>query len=105
MATAAPIMQIAIDAFCISTSRAASMGRNRHPASSETATEAQTGTDLGKNINRATRISITISLEMQEWMAQECSRQGRSLSNLASFWVKQKAEALALEQGIQLAGH
>jgi hypothetical protein len=40
---------------------------------------------------------------MQEWMAQESSRQGRSLSNLASFWVKQKAEALALEQGIQLA--
>ena len=81
------------------------MGRNRHSASFETATGSQDGTDLGKNTIRATRISISISLEMQEWMAQECARQGRSLSNLASFWVKQKAEALALEQGVQLAGH
>ena len=81
------------------------MGRNRYPASIEAATEAQNGTDLGKNNKRSTRISISISLEMQEWMAQESSRQGRSLSNLASFWVKQKAEALALEQGIQIAGN
>jgi hypothetical protein len=105
MATAPPAMQIAVDAFCITTSRAASMGRNSHPASFDTATEDQKGTDLGKNNKRSTRISISISLEMQDWMSQECSRQGRSLSNLASYWVKQKAEALALEQGIQLAGH
>ena len=78
------------------------MGRNS--ASNEPPAEAQTGAALGKATNRATRISISISLEMQEWMAQECSRLGRSLSNLASFWVKEKAEALALEQGIKLAG-
>ena len=81
------------------------MGRNRHPELLETATEVQNGMDPGQNNKRSTRISITISLEMQEWMAQESARQGRSLSNLASFWVKQKAEALALEQGIQLGGH
>ena len=80
------------------------MGRNRHSESIELPAEGQTGAALGKRINRATRISISISLEMQEWMAQECSRQGRSLSNLASFWVKQQAEALALQQGIKFAG-
>jgi hypothetical protein len=32
-------------------------------------------------------------------MIQECTNQGRSLSNLASFWIKQQAENLAREQG------
>jgi hypothetical protein len=78
------------------------MGRNSHPASIQLAAEGQARPARAKRMNRGTRISITIPLEMQEWMAQESAKQGRSLSNLASFWVKQKAESLALEQGINL---
>jgi hypothetical protein len=78
------------------------MGRNSHPVSIQLAAEGQPRPARAKSMNRGTRISITIPLEMQEWMAQESARQGRSLSNLASFWVKQKAESLALEQGINL---
>ena len=81
------------------------MSRTHQSASIEPAAEGQTSADQGKSSKSATRISITISLEMQEWMAKECSRQGRSLSNLASFWLKQKVEALALEQGIKLPDH
>jgi tRNA(Ile)-lysidine synthase TilS/MesJ len=45
------------------------------------------------------RISITVSQSIHDLMLQECTVQGRSLSNLASFWIKQQAEAVALEQG------
>ena len=45
------------------------------------------------------RISVTVSQSIHDLMAQECTLQGRSLSNLASFWIKQQAEAVALEQG------
>jgi len=37
-----------VDAFCITTSQAASMGRNRHPELLETATEVQNGMDPGR---------------------------------------------------------
>ena len=45
------------------------------------------------------RISVTVSQSIHDLMVQECTLQGRSLSNLASFWIRQQAEAVALEQG------
>lgn len=38
------------------------------------------------------RISITIPWSVYEALVKESARQGRSLSNLASFWMEQQAE-------------
>jgi hypothetical protein len=39
------------------------------------------------------RITITVSHRVHEALLEESCCQGRSLSNLASFWLEQQAEA------------
>jgi hypothetical protein len=40
------------------------------------------------------RISITVSHSVHEVLVKESLSQGRSLSNLASFWLEQQTELL-----------
>ena len=48
---------------------------------------------LGYSSRKPQRITITVSHSVHEALVQESFSQGRSLSNLASFWLEQQAEA------------
>ena len=60
---------------------------------------AQTKVAQKTSSRNVPRISVTVSQSIHDLMLQECIVQGRSLSNLASFWIKQQAESVAAEQG------
>ncbi len=75
------------------------MSRTSAAATSEPAAESQAKASLKTGSRKVPRISITVSQSIHDLMIQECTSQGRSLSNLASFWIKQQAENLAREQG------
>ena len=47
---------------------------------------------LGNISRKPQRITITISHYVHEALVEESFIQGRSLSNLASFWLEQQAE-------------
>jgi hypothetical protein len=47
----------------------------------------------GFNTCKPQRITITIAHSVHEALLRESDRQGRSLSNLASFWLEQQAGA------------
>ena len=46
---------------------------------------------LGYSSRKPQRITITMSHGVHEALVEESNRQGRSLSNLASFWLEQQA--------------
>jgi hypothetical protein len=48
---------------------------------------------LGYSSRKPQRITITVSHSVHEALVEESFSQGRSLSNLASFWLEQQAEA------------
>jgi len=48
---------------------------------------------LGYSSRKPQRITITVSHSVHEALVEESLSQGRSLSNLASFWLEQQAEA------------
>ena len=39
--------------------------------------------------SKAPRITLQVSQEIYSFMVAECKAQGRTLSNLASFWIQQ----------------
>ena len=47
---------------------------------------------LGNISRKPQRITITVSHYVHEVLVEESFQQGRSLSNLASFWLEQQAE-------------
>ena len=47
---------------------------------------------LGHISRKPQRITITVSHYVHEALVEESLSQGRSLSNLASFWLEQQAE-------------
>ena len=47
---------------------------------------------LGYSSRKPQRITITVSHSVHEALVEESLSQGRSLSNLASFWLEQQAE-------------
>lgn len=47
---------------------------------------------LGNISRKPQRITITVSHSVHEALVEESFQQGRSLSNLASFWLEQQAE-------------
>jgi len=47
---------------------------------------------LGPISRKPQRITITVSHYVHEALVEESLTQGRSLSNLASFWLEQQAE-------------
>ena len=47
---------------------------------------------LGNISRKPQRISITVSQSVHEALGEESFAQGRSLSNLASFWLERQAE-------------
>jgi hypothetical protein len=47
---------------------------------------------LGYSGRKPQRITITVSHFVHEVLVEESLSQGRSLSNLASFWLEQQAE-------------
>jgi len=47
---------------------------------------------LGNISRKPQRITITVSHYVHEALVEESFIQGRSLSNLASFWLEQQAE-------------
>jgi hypothetical protein len=47
---------------------------------------------LGYSSRKPQRITITVSHCVHEVLVEESLSQGRSLSNLASFWLEQQAE-------------
>ena len=47
---------------------------------------------LGNSSRKPQRITITVSHYVHEALVEESLTQGRSLSNLASFWLEQQAE-------------
>ncbi len=49
---------------------------------------------LGYFTRKPQRISITVSHRVHEVLVKESLSQGRSLSNLASFWLEQQTELL-----------
>ena len=49
---------------------------------------------LGYFTRKPQRISITVSHSVHEALVKESLSQGRSLSNLASFWLEQQTELL-----------
>jgi hypothetical protein len=49
---------------------------------------------LGYFTRKPKRISVTISHSVHEILVEESLSQGRSLSNLASSWLEQRAELL-----------
>jgi hypothetical protein len=40
--------------------------------------------------SKVPRITLQVSQEIYAFMAAECKAQGRTLSNLASFWIQQR---------------
>lgn len=48
---------------------------------------------LGYSSRKPQRITITVSHSVHEALVEESFSQGRSLSNLASFWLEQQADA------------
>jgi len=40
--------------------------------------------------SKAPRITLQVSQEIYAFMVAECKAQGRTLSNLASFWIQQR---------------
>jgi hypothetical protein len=47
---------------------------------------------LGYSSRKPQRITITVSHSVHEALVEESLTQGRSLSNLASFWLEQQTE-------------
>jgi predicted HicB family RNase H-like nuclease len=47
---------------------------------------------LGSISRKPQRITITVSHSVHEALVEESFQQGRSLSNLASFWLEQQAD-------------
>ncbi|MCX5936726.1 MAG: hypothetical protein NTW02_00590 [Cyanobium sp. LacPavin_0920_WC12_MAG_62_9] len=47
---------------------------------------------LGNISRKPQRITITVSHYVHEALVEESFQQGRSLSNLASFWLEQQAD-------------
>ena len=88
-----------LDASCYWSSHLASMSRTSAAATNEPAADSPAKASLKTGSRKVPRISITVSQSIHDLMIQECTSQGRSLSNLASFWIKQQAENLAREQG------
>jgi hypothetical protein len=54
---------------------------------------------FGHSTRKPQRITITISQSVHLMLLEESDRQGRSLSNLASFWLEQQAEATRMRWG------
>jgi hypothetical protein len=47
---------------------------------------------FGSSSRKPQRITITVSHSVHEALVEESFSQGRSLSNLASFWLEQQAQ-------------
>jgi hypothetical protein len=71
-------------------SRAVVQGRNL--PSGEPAPGSNQQEHLGDSSGKPQRISITISQSLHQALLEASYREGRSLSNLASFWLEQQAE-------------
>jgi predicted HicB family RNase H-like nuclease len=66
--------------------------RNRNFSSGETAPDGNEQERLGNASRKPQQITITVSHYVHEALVEESLTQGRSLSNLASFWLEQQAE-------------
>ena len=65
--------------------------RNRNFSSGETAPDGNAQERLGNASRKPQRITITVAHSVHEALVEESLCQGRSLSNLASFWLEQQA--------------
>ena len=71
-------------------SRAVMHSRNSSPG--KPAPDGNQQDRLGNASRKPQRITITVSHYVHEALVEESFIQGRSLSNLASFWLEQQAE-------------
>ena len=68
------------------------MQRGYQSLSGKLTTDSNQRDPLGYSSRKPQRITITVSHFVHEVLVEESLSQGRSLSNLASFWLELQAE-------------